>query len=182
MNKFVREERANITILFATCMVVIAFFAGLAIDFGMYYMKKNDLENLCRLLREDRFTYQDSIRYANNPGAELYNIVSDTMKKNKFGGTIQLAFKEENFPTNANSREYKMRIILTEDFNFYFLKIFSLGGIKVSSFIDGKENYGEGGSDVIWHPAVSPNTYSGTYTGQAGSGYTFEQGVYPSGW
>jgi hypothetical protein len=178
----IKEERANVTMLFAIWFIIISFFVGLAVDFGMYYMKKNDLENLCRVLREDRFTYQDSIRYAANPGAELYGIVSETMRKNGFDGKVELVFKEEAFSPSANSRKYKMRIILSQDFNFYFLRLFSLNSAKVASFVDGNESYGDGGTDVIWHPSVSPSSYNGTYTGSAGAGYTFQAGVYPSGW
>lgn len=180
--KKMKEEDGNIIVLFAGGLLLLCFFVGIAFDLGLYYTKKNDLENLCRLLREDRFTHQDSIRYADNPGAENYRIASKTLQDNGFTGNLSVFFKEEPFPAYANARQYKIRIELSENFGFHFLKIFGLSDVKIMAHIDGKENYGEGGSDVIWHPSGTADTYSGVYSGSAGSGYSFSQGTFPSGW
>ncbi|MDO4788863.1 MAG: hypothetical protein Q4A19_06880 [Johnsonella sp.] len=180
--KKLKEEEGNIIVLFAGTLLLLCFFVGIAFDLSLYYTRKNDLENLCRLLREDRFTHQDSIRYADNPGAKNYIIASKTLQDNGFAGDLSVFFKEESFPAQANSRQYKIRIELSENFDFHFLKIFGLSNVRVKAYIDGKENYGEGGSDVIWHPSAAAETYSGVYSGSAGSGYSFTQGTFPSGW
>lgn len=180
--RILKKEKGNITILFAICLVVLIFFAGIAIDFGLYYMERNDLENLCRLLREDRFTYHDSIRYAQNPGRESYNIVENTMSSNNFSGDIKVYFKEEPYPALSNSRSYKMRIQLEDKFEFIFLKLFGLGEVGVSAHVDGEENYGDGGNDVIWHPNTNVSTYNGLYSGKVGSFHNFTPGVFPNGW
>lgn len=177
-----KKEQGNMTILFAASLFLILFFVGIGVDLSLYYMRRNDLENLCRLLREDRFTYQDTIRYANNPGAAMFKIASDTMKSNQFSGEIKVFFKEEPFPAAANERKYKTRVQISEKFNFYFLQIFSLKTAPVVAYVDGVEQYGESGLDVIWHPDVSVDAYNGSYTGTVGSAYTFSAKDYPSGW
>ena len=177
--KMLKEEKGSIIAIFTLCLVILIFFVGIAIDFGAYYMKKNDLENLCRIVREDRFIFQDTVKYSDNPAAEFYNIVQDTMNKNGFKGNINVYFKEEAFTAYANSRSYKMRVELSEPFSFSFLKIFGLSSVMVEAHIDGKENYGESGNDVIWHPGVNVNAYNGRYSGKAGSTYSFSPGVFP---
>lgn len=179
---FSKEEFGSVVVLFALLLTVIVFFVGIAVDLSLFYMKRSDLENLCQLMREDRFTFQDTMRYADNPGRAAYQIAAQSMGDNGFNGVITVYFWEKTQPAEANGRYYKVRTQLSDDFSFHFLRIFGADTVKVKAHIDDVENYGEGGSDVIWHPSVSPGSYSGSYTGSAGGGYSFVAGDFPSDW
>ena len=176
------EEEGNGTLLFAFSLVILLFFLGIGMDLGLYYAKQTDLENLCQLMRENRFTYQDSMRYADNPGQTAYDLAAGTMQKNSFAGTVTVYFQEDLQPAEANARHYRIRTELSEDFSFYFLRIFGAHPVLVQAYVDDIENYGEGGNDVIWHPAVTPDSYSGSYTGAAGGACSFVRGDFPPDW
>lgn len=175
-----RSEDGSVILLFAACLVVLIFFVGIAIDLSMAYMQRNDLENLCQLIRQDRFTYQDTIRYADNPGASMYQVVSNTMADNGFDGTITVYFYEKN--PEANYRYYRTRVKLEKEFTFYFLRLFGADHATIAVSVDGGETYGEGMTDVVWHPSIPVSGYNGSYTGTATSGYTFTSGDVPAEW
>ncbi len=176
------DEEGSILVLFSASLFLLIFFAGIAIDLSMYYTKKTDLENLCKILREDRFTYQDTIRYSSNPGITCYNIMSDTMTENNFKGGITVYFKEDPYPALANYRKYHIRMEVSEEFEFHFLRLFGLTQVVVKAHIDGEQNYGDGGNDMIWHPSGSVSLYNGSYTGKPGLPHKFVSGDYPEGW
>lgn len=175
-----KREDGSIILLFAGCLVLLIFFVGIAIDLSLANMQRNDLENLCQVLRQDRFTYQDTIRYGENPGAIMYQIVSDTMADNQFDGAIKVYFCEQT--PAPNYRYYRTRIQLSEEYSFYFLRLFGADNATISVQIDGAETYGEGMNDMIWHPKLPLARYNGSYTGVAGGDYTFVSGDIPTDW
>lgn len=175
----VKKENGNTTVLFASLIVILIGFIGMAIDIGIVYMRRSDLGNLCQLIRDDRFTHQDSIRFADNPGASTYEIVADAMKDNNFKGEIKVYFFEKK--PEPNYRKYITRVELSEDVPVYFLKLFGLKSFKIKAYIDGEDNYGEGNLDRIWHPAMPESAYNGLYFGSKSESYTFTAGEFPNG-
>lgn len=190
MRKFIEEERGSIIMLFAISLFIIIFSIGLGIDFSLLYTKRSELENFCQLTRADRFTYRDIVRFEDcdmsthkGPGYASYNIVSNIMSENGFTGDIDVYFKEESYGEDGNFRAYKIRTCLSEDFDFHFMRIFGLKKIKIHSYVDGEEDFGERDLDVIWHPSCEdPNIYNGHYKGKAGSSATFVSMEFPDEW
>lgn len=180
IRRFCRQERGNITILFAGMLVVLIFFIGLSLDIGIICLQRNSMQNLCQLIREDRFINQDTIRYADNPGLASYQIIYDTMADNHFNGTVKVYFKEE--PPQSNDRDYRIRTELSEEYSFTFARIFGLTTTTVTVSLDGRETYGDKGTDMVWYPPLSVSNYNGSYISQSGGGYVYDSHDIPAGW
>ena len=60
------KEEGSIIVIFAFVLFVLIFFVGIAMDFGMMYMKKSDMDNLCSMARAECFTYREQIQYCEN--------------------------------------------------------------------------------------------------------------------
>lgn len=178
--KAVKSEEGGIILLFAGILVILIFFVGLSLDMGMLYLKRNNMQNLCQLIREDRFTYQDTIRYADNPGLATYQVAARSLESNDFNGQVKIYFCEDT--PQFNYRSYRVRTELSEDFSFAFLQILGLSSIKLTVHLDGGETYGEGGDDVIWYPPEPVSSYNGSYTGEPGGGYTYDRSDLPDDW
>jgi|GEM_PF-912970 hypothetical protein len=176
-------EKGNITLLFAATLVLLIFFIGVSLDLGMIYMERNELIDLCQVIREDRFTYQDTIRFAENPGLTSYRIISDTMADNGFDGTVKVYFSERE--PESNYRYYRIRTKLSVKYSYSFLRLFGLNSATVSAFVDGGETYGEGINDVVWYPQMPVSRYNGSYTGTGAGGYggyVYDASDLPADW
>lgn len=180
IRRFCRQESGNIIILFAGMLVVLIFFIGLSLDIGMIYLQRNSMQNLCQLIREDRFTYQDTIRYADNPGLASYQIIYDTMADNNFNGTVKVYFYEET--PQSNYRYYRIRTELSKEYSYTFARIFGLTTTTIKVSLDGGEAYGESLNDVVWHSPLAAANYNGSYTSQPGGGYVYNSHDIPAGW
>lgn len=182
MKKRFSREDGNILLLFAATLTLLIFMVGIALDLGMIYMRRNDLIDLCQLARERRFTYQNTIRYAENPGRETYQIVSNAIRENGFDGNITVYFYEQE-PTPAH-RYYQVRTVLSEQYEYTFLKLFGADTVMISAYLDGGEHYGgEDSTDMIWHPKIPCSKYNGSYTGTNNSQNPwFAPGDLPSDW
>jgi len=167
--QFLKDEDGNILLIFAGSMVLIAFFIGICLDVSMIYMKRNSMQNILQIIREERFTYQDTIRYADNPALTTYHIAYNAAGENEFGGTVKVYFCEED--PEPNYRSYQVRILLTDECPFYFGRIFGLNTMPLRVTLDGGESYGEGSADVIWHSPLPVSSYNGAYTGSIGDGH-----------
>ncbi|WP_349672914.1 pilus assembly protein TadG-related protein [Lacrimispora sp.] len=174
------REDGNILLLFAGCLTVLIFFIGISMDLGLIYLKRNALMNLCQLVKEDRFTFQDSIRYSDNPGKDSFTMIEDALRRNHFDGTVKVYFKEDAPETNY--RYYKIRTQLSEEYSYTFLKIFGADTTTITVYFDGGETYGEGISDVIWHPALPVSSYNGSYTSQPDGSFGYDSADIPADW
>lgn len=174
------RENGNVTILFAGLLVVLIFFIGLSYDIGQMCKAKSDMQNICHLIREVRFTYQDKIRYADNPGNESFITVKQTADANGFTGTVKVYFKE--YTPSDHQRNYMVRTELSEDYYFVFAKILGLTSLKITETLDGGESFGDGTDDIIWYP--KDMNYNGSYTSISGGGSTpgFLPDDLPAGW
>ena len=185
IQSFMKGEKGNVLIMFAGLMVMIAFFLGIIIDVTMIYLDNNAMQSLLQIIREERFTHQDTIRYAENPAIETYNLAYESAKKNGFNGDIKVYFKEDEPNEDRSFRNYKIRIVLADNSPFYFGRMFGLNTIKLSAKLDGGESYGDSSLDVIWYPPGVPSDYNGSYTGNMASlGYSFDkfEDTPPGGW
>ena len=63
-------ESGNILVMFACSLIVLVFFIGLTIDVSMVLWQKGQLVNDAQLIKNNRFVYQESVRYADKPGEE----------------------------------------------------------------------------------------------------------------
>lgn len=180
MKQLLMKEDGNILLIFAGSMVVIAFFIGICLDISMIYMERNSMQNLLQIIREERFTHQETIRYSENPALATYEIAHDTAAENGFGGTLKVYFYEEE--PSYNYRRYQVRIMLIKESPLYFGRIFGLNTMLLKTSLDGGESYGEGFADVIWHSPRPVSSYNGAYTGIMGGGYVYDGADLPSDW
>lgn len=177
---FFKQENGNIIILFAGTLIVLIFFLGLSLDIGMICLQRNSMQNLCQLLREDRFTCQDTIRFAENPGLASYELVYNTMNDNNFDGTVKVYFYEKT-PQN-NYREYLVRTELSQEYSFAFARVLGFTTTTITVSLDGGESYGEGGADVVWRPIYSVSDYNGSYTSQPDGVPCYNSSEIPPEW
>lgn len=180
VKQLLKAERGNIMVLFAGALVVIIGFIGLSLDIGMLALQRNSLENMLQVIRNDRFTYQDKIRYSSEPGEDLFEVIQETLVANDFDGTVTVYFYE--IPPEHNFRKYNIRTVLSKDFSFNFARIFGLNTTTISVALDGGEKVGDRGNDVVWHPDVPPASYNGSYTSREGGGHIFAPGDIPAEW
>lgn len=180
--RFWKDENGQYAAMFAVVLVVIVFFVGIAIDLNMVYRQRNAMETTLQIVRDNRFTYQDSIRYADNPAAEMYKIISQTMAANGYGEEteIKLYFKEE--PPQQHYRYYTVRTEVSQPFYWNFLRIFGAESTMITVNLDGGSSYGDGAIENVWCPVDPPSTYNGCYIGKVGTGYASYTGELPSGW
>ena len=177
---FYEQERGNIIVLFALTLVVLIFFIGLSIDISMICLQRNTMQDLCQIIREDRFTYQDTIRYADNPGLTSYQIIYDSLEDNNFNGTVKVYFCEDE--PASNYRSYHIRTELSEEYSYSFARIFGFTSRTVTVSLDGGETYGESGNDVVWHSPIAVADYNGSYTSKPSGGYIYDSHDIPPGW
>ncbi len=177
---FFKKENGDMIILFAGILVVLIFFIGLSLDVGMIVLHRNSMQNLCQLVREDRFTYQDTIRYADNPGLTSYQIIYDTMMDNDFDGTVKVYFNEE-IP-KYNYRHYRIRTELSKEYDYTFARIFGLTTTTITVSLDGGEIYGESLNDVVWYSSIPVSEYNGSYSSLPNGQYEYLKHDIPADW
>ena len=176
---FIKEE-GNVLMIFAASMILIAFFIGICLDLSIVYMEHNSMQSMLQIIREERFTFQETIRYADNPAVTTYKIVNEAAEKNGFEGKLKVYFYEEE--PSHNYRRYQVRIVLTKESPLYFGKIFGLNTVTLNAGLDGGESYGEGFADIVWHPPYSVSVYNGSYSGKDGGGYVYDSSDLPPDW
>ncbi len=180
ISTFFQNSEGNMLILFACFFVVLTFFLGLSLDIGMIYMKRGEMQNLCQIIREDRFTYQDSVRYADNPGQACYELVCGTASQNGFAGEVKVYFQEE--PPAYNYRHYRVRTELIDWYSFTFGRLLGIDETELHVTLDSGESYGEGSTDVIWYPPASASSYNGSYTSRDDGSFVYDSADFPADW
>lgn len=187
MRKVMKEEEGAVLVIFALTLFVLLFFAGLATDFSMLYMRRSELQDLCNLVKTEQFTRQDEIRFANNPGLVMADNVNDLMKANGFYGDVDLYFMEEEVEYTDhhepvdNQRAYRMRVVLHEDFPYNFMRLFKQTTAHLTAYQDVEATFGDGGNDVIWKPGEK-DKYNGLYRIRNGNVIIPPLKVLPSDW
>ena len=177
---FANREEGNIILLFAGVLVILIAFVGLALDMGMLLVRRNELQNLCDLVRESRFAHQDTIRFADDPGLTSYQVATQAIVNNGFGGELTFYYREDT-PAD-NRRKYIVRTELTEEFEFSFLKVIGLDAMDIVVRADGGGDYGESTNDVVWRPAGNVANFNGTYRGTIAGLLSFDPGAFPADW
>ena len=173
------KEEGSIIVIFAFVLFVLIFFVGIAMDFGMMYMKKSDMDNLCSMARAECFTYREQIQYCENPGEVTYEVLKKLFAQNGFTGDFEMYFKEDYDPDTwktSNSRSYKVRVILKDEYQYTFMRLFKQDKATLTASKDIEETFGDGSVDVIWHPKNV--SYNGLYKQSP----HFEKGKIPAGW
>ena len=176
-NAFFWEERGDILLLAAVFMTVLIFFAGIAVDFSVIYMEKSALDDYCQIARECRFTHDNRVIYAEDPGLELSRIVERALRENGFPetGSAVLLFSEE--PPTECRRSYTAKLMLSEECPTCFLRLFRLDRVRISSEIEFSDEFGLAGGEEadadlgeemtgylrVWHPVLVEGGYQGKY-------------------
>lgn len=178
--KAAKSEEGSILLTFAAAMVVLCFFIGIALDISLIYMDRNSMQNIAQIMREERFTFQDTVRYADNPAQTAYELVYESAVANGFDGTVKFYFLEEE--PQSNYRSYKMRIVLQDQSPYHFGRIFGLETIGLEVTLDGGESYGEGASDVVWCSPLPVDSYNGSYTSTGAGAVVYDSTDLPEDW
>ena len=162
-------ESGNILVMFACSLIVLVFFIGLTIDVSMVLWQKGQLVNDAQLIKNNRFVYQESVRYADKPGEEFEKRALQTLKLNNYEGSGKIYFNE--YSRKEEERKVKVRVELNKDANTYFFQVFGVKTIPISTSIDFEDPYGEYEKDPsgksnenkVWHPKDLTSEYNGTY-------------------
>lgn len=162
-------ESGNILVMFACSLIVLIFFIGLAVDVSMVLWQKGQLVNDAQLIKNNRFVYQESVRYADKPGEEFEKRALQTLKLNNYEGSGKIYFHE--YSRKEEERKVKVRVELNKNANTYFFQIFGVKTIPISTSIDFEDTYGEYEKDPsgepnknkVWHPKDLASEYNGTY-------------------
>lgn len=162
-------ESGNILVMFACSLIVLVFFIGLTIDVSMVLWQKGQLVNDAQLIKNNRFVYQESVRYADKPGEEFEKRALQTLKLNNYEGSGKIYFNE--YSRKEEERKVKVRVELNKDANTYFFQVFGVKTIPISTSIDFEDTYGEYEKDPsgkpnenkVWHPKDLTSEYNGTY-------------------
>lgn len=164
-------ESGNILVMFACSLFVLIFFIGLAVDVSMVLWQKGQLVNDAQLIKDNRFVYQDAVRYADDPGEKFEEKALQTLKSNNYSGKGKIYFREYE-PRNVRERKVKIRVELNKEADTYFFQVFGIKHIPISTSIDFEDTYGDyrkKSSDPVkevnrvWHPQKSVSEYNGTY-------------------
>ena len=175
-----QDEQGNVLVMFAAALVVMIFFVGLAMDASVVLMAHSRLNGMCQLVAQDRLTYQDTVRYSEQPGTDFSKCIIQTLGANGFSNKGEFYFTEDTRTENA--RHYKARIVLHGSCDTYFLKLFGLKKINFAAQTDFDDTYGEPNDNVVWSPSAPASYYSGRYTFDNGSVTGFNAGNLPDGW
>ena len=164
-------ESGNILVMFACSLIVLIFFIGLAVDVSMVLWQKGQLVNDAQLIKDNRFVYQDAVRYAEEPGEKFEEKALQTLKSNNYSGSGKIYFREYE-PRDVRERKVKVRVELNKKADTYFFQVFGVKYIPISTSIDFEDTYGDyrkKSSDPVnevnrvWHPQKSVSEYNGTY-------------------
>ncbi|WP_028263759.1 TadE/TadG family type IV pilus assembly protein [Atopobium fossor] len=175
-----QDERGDVLVMFAAALVVMIFFVGLAMDASVVLMAHSRLNGVCQLVAQDRLTYQDTVRYSEQPGSDFSKCIIQTLGANGFTDKGELYFTEDT--RSENKRHYKARIVLHGSCDTHFLKLFGLKKIDFAAQTDFDDTYGEPNDNVVWSPSVPASSYSGHYTFTDGAVTGFNAGKLPDGW
>lgn len=162
-------ESGNILVMFACSLIVLIFFIGLAVDVSMVLWQKGQLVNDAQLIKNNRFVYQESVRYADKPGEEFEKRALQTLKLNNYEGSGKIYFHE--YSRKEEERKVKVRVELNKNANTYFFQVFGVKTIPISTSVDFEDTYGEYEKDPsgepnknkVWHPKDLASEYNGTY-------------------
>ena len=172
-------ESGNILVMFACSLIVLIFFIGLTVDVSMILWQKGQLVNDAQLIKNNRFVYQDSVRYADNPGEEFEKRALKTLQLNGYEGDGKIYFYE--YSQKKEERKVKVRVELNKKANTYFFQVFGVKHIPISTSIDFEDTYGDyrkKSSDPVkevnrvWHPQKPVSEYNGTYEFDSASAST----------
>ncbi len=182
IRSFCKREDGQVLVLFALLFLVLCFFVGLGIDLSLLYKQRSAMQTALQTVRDNRFTYQDSVRYAENPAAELYKIASNTLADNGCDDQtgLKVYFKEET--PQQHYRYFTVRTEITQEYRWVFLNLFGPDTSMVTVYLDGGESYGDGVIENVWHPNHSPSAYNGCYEGVVGESYTAHTSDLPEDW
>ncbi len=166
--------------MFAAALVVMIFFVGLAMDASMVLMAHSRLNSMCQLVAQDHLTYQDTVRYSEQPDTDFSKCIIETLGANGFTNKGELYFTED--VRSENARHYKARIVLHGSCDTYFLKLFGLKKIDFAAQTDFDDTYGEPNDNVVWSPSASASQYSERYSFDKGAVTNFNARDLPNGW
>lgn len=171
-------ESGNILVMFACSLFVLIFFIGLAVDVSMILWQKGQLVNDAQLIKNNRFVYQESVRYSDDPGKEFEDRALQTLKLNNYDGGGKIYFYE--YSRKKEERKVKVRVELNKKANTYFFQVFGVKSIPISTSIDFEDTYGEykknpsdpKSENRVWHPKKFASEYNGTYEFKSASAST----------
>lgn len=150
IQKFFREEKGDILILFALTLVFLVGMVALATDVGLLAVKRAHLMEVGQIMRDARLEQSELIWNADRPDVAFDQIVREYGEKNGLrDDQIQTIYTVvENTST---ARACKVTMIFHDTYSCTTLRLFGFDQIPITVKIDGSAMKSSGGG--VWSPS-----------------------------
>ena len=146
--KFKKNEKGNITILFAFVLILLMVLLGLSIDVALAFNKRDKLIEVGNLIRDARFDLSEELWHAYYPESVLREIARDIAVKNNLSPN-QVDVKWKETYNNTSKREAQIDVIMTDVYECTILKLFGVDELPIKVIIPGFQ-YKK--ANVVWRP------------------------------
>ncbi len=145
-----KNERGNITILFAFILILLMIFLGLSIDVALAFNKRDKLIEVGNLIRDARFDLSEELWHAYYPESVLREIARDIAVKNNLSpNQVDVKWKETTY--NTSQRVAQIDIIMTDVYKCTILKLFGVNELPIKVLIPGSQDKK---ANVVWRPGM----------------------------
>lgn len=145
-----KNERGNITILFAFILILLMVFLGLSIDVALAFNKRDKLIEVGNLIRDARFDLSEELWHAYYPESVLREIARDIAVKNNLSpNQVDVKWKETTY--NTSQRVAQIDIIMTDVYKCTILKLFGVNELPIKVVIPGSQDKK---ANVVWRPGM----------------------------
>lgn len=148
--KFKKNEKGNITILFALTIMLLMVLLGLSIDVALAFNKRDKLIEVGNLIRDARFDLSEELWHAYYPESVLREIARDIAVKNNLSpNQVDVKWKETTYSTSQ--RVAQIDIIMTDVYECTILKLFGVNELPIKVIIPGSQ-YKK--ANKVWRPGM----------------------------
>ncbi|QQY80126.1 putative Flp pilus-assembly TadE/G-like protein [Keratinibaculum paraultunense] len=148
--KFKKNEKGNITILFALTIMLLMVLLGLSIDVALAFNKRDKLIEVGNLIRDARFDLSEELWHAYYPESVLREIARDIAVKNNLSpNQVDVKWKETTYSTSQ--RVAQIDIIMTDVYECTILKLFGVNELPIKVIIPGSQDKK---ANVVWRPGM----------------------------
>lgn len=145
-----KNERGNITILFAFILILLMIFLGLSIDVALAFNKRDKLIEVGNLIRDARFDLSEELWHAYYPESVLREIARDIAVKNNLSpNQVDVKWKETTY--NTSQRVAQIDIIMTDVYKCTILKLFGVNELPIKVLIPGSQDKK---ANVVWRSGM----------------------------
>lgn len=149
MQKFLKDEKGAIAVLFTGFIVIAMVLLGITVDAGRMYIQRAHLLEIGHIIRDARFNETIYINNSETPAVVFNNIARTYAVMNGLDASkVSTAYRQTEL-TNTR-RAYEVDIFLNDTYQCTFLKLAGLDEEEINVTIRGSawlEN-----SNRVWAP------------------------------